>query len=251
MFKKLRLIVPACLALVLAIQSEADPIIEVDDKVGAAIIAKLKTARPDLDYEVLADSPIAGLYKVQVVGGPVLYATANGEYFLDGELYRVSPGRFVNLSEQEMSSMRRELIDAIDIEEMIVFSPEGERKSVINVFTDVDCGYCRKLHNDVPELNRRGIEVRYLAFPRAGIGSPSYDKMVSAWCSDNPAEALTSLKNGNDIKPRLCLENPVAAHYQLGQKIGIAGTPAIIFTDGTLMPGYRPAADMARILGVN
>jgi thiol:disulfide interchange protein DsbC len=251
MFKKITLTFITCLTLVLAIQSVSESTNQVEEEIATTIIAKLKTARPDLDYEVLADSPIADLYKVQVVGGPVLYTTASGEYFLDGELYRVSPGRFVNLSEQEMSSVRRELIGAIDLGEMIVFSPEGELKSVINVFTDVDCGYCRKLHNDVPELNSRGIEVRYLAFPRAGIGSSSYDKMVSAWCADNPGEALTRLKNGDVIKSRQCLENPVAAHYQLGQKIGINGTPAIIFADGTLMPGYRPAADMARILGVN
>lgn len=218
---------------------------------SAMIIGKMQSARSDLHYESVVQSPIAGVYQVQVKGGPILYVMADGEYFFDGDLYQVKPGRFVNLREQAMSGVRKELLATVAIGEMIVFSPASELKGVINVFTDVDCGYCRKLHREVPELNRRGIEVRYLAFPRAGIGSPSYQKVVSAWCSATPNAALTELKNGSTIEPRDCDDNPVAAQYRLGEQMGVTGTPAIILADGTMLPGYRRAADLAKILGIN
>ena len=102
----------------------------------------------------------------------------------------------------------------------------------------------------MPELNKHGIEVRYLAFPRAGIGSPSADKLVSAWCSDTPGETLTELKNGGSVEARQCADNPVADHYRLGQQMGVNGTPALVLANGELIPGYRPAADLIRLLGV-
>jgi thiol:disulfide interchange protein DsbC len=123
------------------------------------------------------------------------------------------------------------------------------RKATISVFTDVDCGYCRKLHLEVPELNARGIEVRYLAFPRQGTTSPSFDKLVSAWCAADRNDAITRLKRGETI-PRKSCANPVERQYVLGHQMGVEGTPAIIFEDGSLHPGYAPAADLAKLLGL-
>ena len=251
MFSKFIAVVVVLASLSTIVHGESEPAQSVDAKTGAVIVAKLKTARPDLNYGGVTQSPIDGIYQVQVIGGPVLYVTGNGEYFFDGDLYQVKPSRFVNLREQAMVGKRRELLAGLDIEDLIVFSPDGPTKSVINVFTDVDCGYCRKLHREVPDLNKRGIEVRYLAFPRAGIGSPSYEKIVSAWCSETPGAALTELKNGGTIESNQCADNPVAAQYRLGQLMGVNGTPAIVLADGTMLPGYRPAAELARVLGID
>jgi len=251
MFSKFIAVVVVLASLSTIVHGKSEPAQNVDAKTGAAIVAKLKTARPDLDYGGVTQSPIDGIYQVQVIGGPVLYVTGNGEYFFDGDLYQVKPSRFVNLREQAMVGQRRELLAGLDVEDMIVFSPDGPTKSVINVFTDVDCGYCRKLHREVPDLNKRGIEVRYLAFPRAGIGSPSYEKIVSAWCSETPGATLTELKNGGTVESNQCADNPVAAQYRLGQQMGVNGTPAIVLADGTMLPGYRPAAELARVLGVD
>jgi len=102
----------------------------------------------------------------------------------------------------------------------------------------------------VPELNRNGVEVRYLSFPRAGVGSPSYDKHVSAWCSSDPRTALTRLKNGESVEPRTCA-NPVAAQYALSQQLGVRGTPAIFLEDGRYLPGYMPADELLKELGLN
>jgi thiol:disulfide interchange protein DsbC len=232
------------------VHAESEQTGSVDEGVSETIIAMLKTARPDLQYGAVSPSPINDIYEVQVIGGPVLYVAKNGEYFFDGDMYQIKAGRFVNLREQAMVGTRKQLLAELNVKDMIVFPAAGPAKSVINVFTDVDCGYCRKLHREVPDLNSRGIEVRYLAFPRAGVGSPSYDKLVSAWCSDTPGETLTELKNGGQVEASQCAGNPVAAQYQLGQVMGVNGTPAILLADGVLLPGYRPAADLARLLGV-
>ncbi|HAD09547.1 MAG TPA: protein-disulfide isomerase [Porticoccaceae bacterium] len=231
-------------------QVQSEQLADVDAAISSGIIAKLTSARPDLKFGQVSPSPLAGIYQVPVIGGPTLYVAENGEFFFDGDMYEVTPTRYVNLREQAMIGVRSELLAAVDVKDMIIFAPEGETKGVINVFTDVDCGYCRKLHREVPELNRRGIEVRYLAFPRAGVGSPSADKLVSAWCSDTPGETLTELKNGASVESKQCADNPVADQYLLGQKMGVNGTPALVLADGVLIPGYRPAADLVRLLGV-
>lgn len=224
---------------------------EVSSERKARIMASLRSARPDLNYGDIQASPIPGIAMLQVENGPMLYVYNDGEFFFDGDLYQVGKGRFINLKEQALTAVRKGLLAEIPLADMIVFKPTVPVKGVINVFTDVDCGYCRKLHKEVPELNAMGVEVRYLAFPRAGIGSASYQKIASAWCADKPREALTALKNGKDIEQNVCADNPVAKQYSLGQQMGVNGTPAIVLADGSLIPGYRPAADLARVLGIN
>lgn len=223
----------------------------VDPAVANAIVERLRSARPDLEYTDIKNSPISGIHQVQVQNGPVLYVVNQGEYFFDGALYQVRPGMFVNLREMEKAGLRVERITSLKPDDMIIFSPEVETRAVLNVFTDVDCGYCRKLHQEVPALNTAGVEVRYLAFPRAGVGSASYKKMVSAWCAQDQKAALTTLKTGAAIEENLCEGNPVAGQYLLAAELGVSGTPAIILRDGTLIPGYRSAADFVRLLGLS
>jgi thiol:disulfide interchange protein DsbC len=118
------------------------------------------------------------------------------------------------------------------------------------VFTDSTCFYCQKLHKEVPELNRKGIEVRYLAYPRAGVGSDSYRQLATAWCSDNPQEALTKLKNREAVDDNVCPGNPVADQYALGGKLGVTGTPAIVTESGQLIPGYQAADQLIDSMGL-
>ena len=244
-------VVMACVAQSLWAAEQGSSADEVSSERQARIMASLRSARPDLSYGDIQASPISGISMVQVENGPLLYVYNDGEFFFDGDLYQVGKGRFINLKEQALTAVRKDLLAEIPLEEMIVFTPAAPVQGVINVFTDVDCGYCRKLHKEVPELNAMGIEVRYLAFPRAGIGSASYQKVASAWCADKPRQALTALKNGKEIEQNVCADNPVAKQYNLGQQMGVNGTPAIVLADGSLIPGYRPAADLARVLGID
>ena len=211
--------------------------------------AQLK--KTNLPIESVADSEVPGLFSLKLSDGTTLLTDVTGTYFIHGDIYRNAMGRMVNLSEQERSDSRKALIDGLDEDQMVVFAPPPSRlKTTITVFTDIDCGYCRKLHQEVPELNRLGIAVRYLAYPRAGIDSVSYDKIVSAWCAPDQKKALTQAKAGESIEAYTCV-NPVKAHFELGELVGVTGTPSIVFEDGRLLPGYLPAARLAAQLGLS
>jgi thiol:disulfide interchange protein DsbC len=116
---------------------------------------------------------------------------------------------------------------------------------------DVTCFYCQKLHREVDQLNAKGVEVRYLAFPRSGIESEGAEKLATAWCADDQQTALTELKAGVELPVNRCEGNPIAAQYELGKEMGVSGTPAIVTSSGELIPGYRPAAALVALLGLD
>jgi thiol:disulfide interchange protein DsbC len=216
---------------------------------------KLRTALslPDMGLEVdtVEKSLIPGLYEVQFADGPLVYSTATGEHFVVGDLFTISEKGLTNLTEKRRDGERIEALAEIDEKDMIIFSPQGEPKGTLTVFTDVTCFYCQKLHKEVPELNKRGVEVRYLAYPRAGVGSPGYTQMVTAWCASDKQDALTKLKSKQPVPEQTCEDNPVAAQYTLGQQLGVQGTPALIMDDGALIPGYQSADDLMVTMGLN
>ena len=164
-------------------------------------------------------------------------------------MYEVSSEGIVNLPELARQEKRKELMAKVDATSMISFKPASGLLATVSVFTDVDCTYCRKLHREMREYHKKGIEVRYLAYPRAGIGSESYKKTVSAWCSSDPQRAITTLKRGDNIPSRTC-PNPVAAQYELGDRVGVTGTPSIVLSDGRMLPGYLSAEKLAEELGI-
>jgi thiol:disulfide interchange protein DsbC len=224
----------------------------VPEEISKRIVAKLKASRPDMNFSRVERTPIKGLYLVRIDGTQFLYASETGEYILSGDMYRARPGLFVPVKDLAAAKIRKNLIGAVDREDTIVFPAVDETKSVLYVFTDVDCYYCQKLHNEaVADLNENGVEVRYLAYPRAGLDSESYRKIASAWCAEDKQKAMTALKQLKPIRENVCESNPVASQYSLGQEVGVTGTPALILEDGTLMPGYRPAPELLRMLGVN
>jgi thiol:disulfide interchange protein DsbC len=225
---------------------------KVDQALADTLSRKLALPEMGLTVESVSTSQLPGLYEVQFAnGGPLVYATKNGDYFVLGDLYAVSADGFVNLAEQRRDGQRKERMETVEIKDMIVFSPEGKPRAHINVFTDVTCFYCQKLHREVPELNKRGVEVRYLAYPRAGTDSDGYRKLASAWCADNPQDTLTRLKQKESVKENVCTPNPVAEQYRLGQEVGVRGTPAIVTETGQMIPGYQSADELMVTLGLN
>lgn len=223
----------------------------VDPKIEKKIIENLQQAHADIKVEDVSVSPISGVYQVQLTNGPTVYATADAGYFIAGDLFQVKPGQLVNVSQQAMNEQRAQALAKLDEEDMIVFSPEGETKATVTVFTDIDCGYCRKLHQEVPELNKMGIEVRYLAYPRAGVNSESHKKLATAWCAENPQETLTRFKSGESVPLKVCEDNPVAEEYNLGRQLGVTATPALVLESGELQLGYMRAPQLAARLGVS
>ena len=219
-----------------------------DSETLKALNAALESS--GLPIESVTASAVPGLYDVRLSDGTILLTDTSGSYFILGDVYQRLNQRLVNLSELKLNATRKQLIDELPESQMVVFSPPPQRrKASVTVFTDIDCGYCRKLHQEVPELNRLGIAVRYLAYPRAGIGSASYDKIVSAWCAPDQKKALTQAKAGTAIKAVSC-DNPVKTHFEMGALVGVTGTPSIILEDGRILPGYLPADRLAAELGI-
>ncbi len=201
-------------------------------------------ALPQYQLESLERHEGTGLYVATLQNGPVLHVTADGSYLLAGDMYRVDGGNLVNETEQAKLAK----IEQIPESEMVVYKAANE-KAHISVFTDITCGYCRMLHKEVETLNDMGVTVRYLAYPRAGIGSEAYNDMVSIWCSDDPKKWLTDAKLGKSVPQNTCT-NPVASQYRLGNAVGVRGTPSIILDNGKFIPGYLPAEELAKELNL-
>ncbi len=195
--------------------------------------------------DVIAETPYKGLYEV-VIGSDIFYLSADGRYLIQGDMIDLNTE--VNMTEGRRNKGRHDLMATIDLASKLRYTPAEDKVAhVIDVFTDVDCTYCRKLHGQMAEYNDNGIEIRYLAFPRAGIGSRSYDKIVSVWCAEDQKAEMTLAKNGQKPQQKSC-ENPVQEHMALARKIGINGTPALVLEDGTLLPGYIPPVQLKKIL---
>lgn len=223
---------------------------QVSPEMSKRIVENLKQARPDLEFSDAMPSPIKGMYEVRVQGGPTLYVSENAEFFVAGDLFSIEPGKFVNIQEQARAKERAVVMAKIDKKDQIVFSPKGETKAVLHVFTDIDCGYCQKLHNEIQAINEKGIEIRYLAYPRSGPNSPSADKLATAWCAKDQQATLTKLKSRQAVPIKTCENNPVAAQFKLGGQIGVNGTPNMVTESGEMIGGYLPADQLAARLGI-
>ena len=198
---------------------------------------------PGTQIEAIEKSDFPDIYKVYYGDIQPLYVSKDGKYFLYGDMFKISSSQIINLTSSDITKRRMQLMKDIGKEELISFISKNESHSV-TVFTDVDCGYCRKLHNEIEDYNKLGISIHYAAFPRSGIGTESFTKMVGAWCSEDPKKSITNLKNGENLRLNFCDSQPVAKHYVIGQKLGISGTPAIISQDGELYPGYFSPKDL-------
>lgn len=213
------------------------------DATKEELAAAISNFLPDVEVDNIQPSPIDGLYQV-IIGAEVVYITQDGSYVIKGEILDINKRR--NLTEDLRSDSRVKLLSDLKKDEYIEFSGKNARDTIY-VFTDVDCGYCRKLHQDVPELNSRGINVRYLAYPRAGVNSATGKEMSQVWCADDRQTALTASKNRESFQGKTC-DDPVAEQYVLGQKLGVRGTPSIYLENGRNLPGYLPPDEIQKQL---
>lgn len=214
-----------------------------DASIDARVRKAMESLDPDFKAEHIGPAPFAG-FRELVVSGQVLYVTDDGRYLMQGQPYDIQQRKLV-LSEH-MLGFRKKLLDAVPADQRISFVPPNA-KYTVTVFTDTECGYCRKLHQDMAELNRMGIGVEYLAFPRMGPGSQDFTDMISVWCADDRRAAINQAKAGKPVPARNCT-SPVAMHYELGQRVGVNGTPAIFAADGTQLGGYLPPAQLKAAL---
>ena len=211
-----------------------------------AVVAALDKVIPDVVPDSIEPSAIPGLYEVSY-GTTVIYVSEDGRHLIRGDMVDIGSGN--NDTRERRRERRRGSLASVDVDDMVVFGPT-DAKYTVDVFTDIDCPYCVRLHNQMAEYNRLGIRIRYLAFPRAGPASLSFDKWVAVWCAEDPQTAMGDAKNGRRLPARKC-DNPVGEQFALGRAVGVRGTPSLIFENGRLIPGYVPPRELLEMLEEN
>ena len=205
------------------------------------VLARLS---PGKNPDSIGESKIPGLYEV-VYGAQVTYMSGDGRFVFQGDIFDLKKGG-ENISEKSRRKGRLNILSSLDEKDMIVFSPK-EPKHTVSVFTDINCGYCRKLHSQIGNYNKLGIKIRYMSYPRAGIDSPSYKEAVSVWCSKDRNKAITEAKSGKAISSKAC-KHPVKQHIAAAEKLGLRGTPLLVLENGAMYPGFVPPDKLIKIL---
>ncbi len=234
----LRTLMPLVAMLTLAASAASAP------PPSAADVRAEIARRLDVKPEDVKPSPVAGLYEIRS-GAEVGYVSFDGRFYVDGDVFDMNSK--ANLTEKVRQEGRLDLMAQISDDDAIIFAPAGPVRHTLTVFTDIDCTYCRRMHQEIGELNRLGIRVRYVFYPRSGPDTESWRKAEAVWCSADRRDALTRAKRGETIQSKPC-KSPVAEQYALGRQLGIHGTPGIVTDRGEYLAGYLPAASMAEYL---
>lgn len=228
-------------AALLAAAAVLTPVQAADDAAAAATISKAL----GITAENVRPSPVDGLYEIQHQR-EFAYVTADGRYLLRGDLVDLKTGE--ELTENRRRVDRLDVLAKLGSKKLIEFAPPPPvaAKYTVTVFTDIDCGYCRKLHSEIAQYNAKGIAIRYAFYPRSGPDTESWHSAEAVWCAADQRKALTDAKAGTQIKikGKTC-ENPIAEEYQLAQDMGIRGTPMMVLPNGDVYPGYVPASQLA------
>lgn len=198
---------------------------------------------PTDEIQSISETPISGLFEVDF-GDSFIYITADGSHVVKGDIINVLTN--VNLTNVKRDRARLKTLEIIPEKEMIVYAAKN-KLTTLTVFTDIDCTYCRRLHNEMQAYNELGIEIRYMFYPRAGVGSHSYQKATSVWCAEDQRKALDLAKRGRGIEHRECT-TPIIKHVEIANRLGVNSTPTLLFSDGAMLPGYIPPARLALIL---
>ena len=208
-----------------------------------AIRKALSQAMPNTKVETIKPSVIKGLYEA-AIGANIYYVSEDGKYLIHGRLVDIAARK--DLTEEKLNGTRKLAIENMGKENMIIFKAKIP-KYTVTIFTDIDCGYCRKLHSELDQYTAQGITIQYLFYPRAGKGSDSYNKAVSVWCADDRNAALTAAKKDKSIPVKTC-DNPIDKHMKLAEEFDVKGTPMIVTEKGNILPGYLPAKQLVEAL---
>lgn len=223
----------------------ATPAVAKADSADGRARQALQALNPKIEIDYVGASALPG-FREAIVGGQIVLVSDDGRYLVQGQVLDMETKNELTQGSPALAKYRRGLLDSIKVKDRIVFSPPNP-KYTIDVFTDVECGYCRKLHSEIAEYNRLGIAVQYMAFPRMGLGSQDHHDMISVWCASDRKQALTDAKSDKPIVAKNC-KSPVDMEYNIGQRLGISGTPAIFAPDGTQLGGYLPPQQLREAL---
>jgi thiol:disulfide interchange protein DsbC len=212
-----------------------------------AVRAKLSKLLPEVKSEDVIATGVPGLYQVRQ-GGDFGYVTEDGRFLIQGDLVNLETGE--EITEGVRKTERVEKLSELGEDNMILFAPEKAQdvKYKVTVFTDVDCGYCRKLHSQIADYNKEGIEIRYVFYPRSGPDTSSFRKAEGVWCSPDRKVALTVAKLGGPVTSDAACPNPIMREWKLGEELGLHGTPMLVLPNGEVVNGYVPPAQLAQRL---
>ncbi|MCK4087639.1 DsbC family protein [Acinetobacter radioresistens] len=187
---------------------------------------------------------VPNLYWVSLEGMPSVYATSDGKYLIQGDMIRLGDKELHSVSENLQSVENKRYLQELKTEDLIVYPAKNKTQHIIYVFTDVSCPYCQKLHAHMDEITAKGIEVRYIAWPR---GDQLFPAMESIWCSKDRAAAFEQAIQGVQLPAATC-KTPVRAQYELGHRMGVNGTPAIYNSEGEYLGGYLAPDELLKRL---
>jgi len=217
------------------------------DDTLSEVRTNIEKSIPGLTITSLAETPVPGLFEL-VMDGQIYYVSKGGDYLLDGNLIEL--GTRTNLTEDRIGGIHMGLIEGLGEENMLIYEPDEPSDRSITVFTDLSCPYCQKLHEEIDVLLDAGVRVRYLMFPRAGIGSQAHADLESVWCAEDPQKAMTIAKSGGKVESSSC-DNPIESHVALAEQVGLRGTPLIYLDDGQRISGYREATILADMINTS
>lgn len=231
-------------AVAMLLMFSAMTMAQADDGVPSEVKRILDRIIPEFQPDDIRPAAIDGFFEVSY-GADIFYVSSDGRYLLRGDLMDLETQS--NLTEARRGTFRSNLMDSLASDEMVIFAPANGTRHVVYVFTDIDCSFCRQFHREINTYTARGIEVRYLAYPRSGPDTPSYYKITTVWCAEDQLDAMTRAKAGENL-PRQDCENPVRKQMEIADRVGVRGTPTFVLADGTLLPGYVPADRLADYL---
>ena len=184
-------------------------------------------------------SPIPGLYEV-VTGDHIYYTDESVQYLIDGSLFDLK-------ARSNLTEARSRTLFAVDFDklplELAVKKVKGKGTRKMAYFTDPNCGYCKKLEQELKSID--DVTLYIFLYP---IFQGSEEKTQAVWCSKDRVKAWSDLMlDGIQPAAGKC-DTPTVQVKQLGAKLKVNGTPALIFTDGVLVPGFLPAAQLEQAL---
>lgn len=212
--------------------------------VPADVRARIAARLPGVDPSDVAVSPVPGLYEV-TMGGDMAYVSADAKYVLVGNVYDVDSQQ--NLTATRRAAVRAKALAGVSESNMIVFGPPSA-KMTVTVFTDIDCGYCRKFHSQIADINKAGVRVRYMLWPRTGPETESWKKAEQVWCSADRRDALSRAKKGETLKAKPCGDAALMTQYEFGMDMGVDGTPAVFSQNGDYLGGYMTPAELVQAI---
>ncbi len=219
---------------------------ESDKKVVQELQQNLQKSGIEAKILSATATSMEGMYWITAEGIPSFFADSQGKHILQGKLIEVGGEKPVDVSAKLSAQEAKKKLATVAKEDMIIYPAEGKTRASIYVFTDATCPYCQKFHHDIPAINKKGIEVRYLAWPRH---AKAKTLMEMVWCSKDRKGAMNMAKNGKMPTAETC-DNPVQAQTELGFNIGVSGTPAIYTEEGEQIGGYVPLENIEKALGL-